>query len=463
MKIVVFLGPTLTLDEAKSILPDAIYLPPAAQSDLMSAVCVYRPQVIGLIDGVFSQSLSVWHKEILFALDEGIYVYGASSMGALRAAETDVYGTIGIGSIYKKFQQGEWTDDDEVALAHASAEDQYRNFSEPMVNIRDTLNQALEMEVISRDVHDTVIACAKSLYFPERTFPTIFKLVAAQGVPRETITQLEAFVQRNYINLKRQDAIELLRTLADLPDDIPPFAADFEFNRSQLFNALYERDRLVSRPTGEVHLDSVANYAALHLPDFLTFNVDALNRKLTLVLADMLKVQVSDSDVSTEARRFRVRLKLKTREQFDAWLQANDLSEAEFNVLMQENALSRELHRWLLTRQYVQGNTRILLDQLRLQNRYAEIADKAASQAKTLHEVHPMFLQDNHSHITLQSLVIDHLQKTDCHMDVPYEIWLEEAGFSSAPHLWIELLKTKLVRDVIGEPSGDSVTGDRVR
>jgi hypothetical protein len=87
VKVVVFLGPSLPLEDARKIL-DAIYLPPAKQADLISAAINHEPDAIALIDGTFHQSLSVWHKEILFALQRGIRVFGASSMGALRAAET---------------------------------------------------------------------------------------------------------------------------------------------------------------------------------------------------------------------------------------------------------------------------------------------------------------------------------------------------------------------------------------
>ena len=53
-----------------------------------------------IVDGEFGQSLSVWHKEILHALHRGIRVVGASSMGALRAAELDRFGMEGVGEIY---------------------------------------------------------------------------------------------------------------------------------------------------------------------------------------------------------------------------------------------------------------------------------------------------------------------------------------------------------------------------
>ena len=45
----------------------------------------HRPRAIGIIDGYFQQVPSVWHKEILWAMAQGVHVFGSASMGALRA------------------------------------------------------------------------------------------------------------------------------------------------------------------------------------------------------------------------------------------------------------------------------------------------------------------------------------------------------------------------------------------
>jgi hypothetical protein len=74
-----------------------------------------RPRQIVLIDGVFHQSQSVWHKEIGFALMRGVVVIGAASMGALRAAEMHRYGMIGVGKIFEMYRDGE-EDDSLVAM-----------------------------------------------------------------------------------------------------------------------------------------------------------------------------------------------------------------------------------------------------------------------------------------------------------------------------------------------------------
>ena len=65
---------------------------------------------------------TVWHKEILWAMAQGIHVFGAASIGALRAAELDAFGMRGIGRIYEAFRDGVLEDDDEVAVLHGPEE-----------------------------------------------------------------------------------------------------------------------------------------------------------------------------------------------------------------------------------------------------------------------------------------------------------------------------------------------------
>ena len=139
--VVVFLGPTLAVDDARAVL-DAHYLPPAAHGDVFQAA-LRRPRAIAVVDGVFERRPAVWHKEILFALSEGIHVYGAASIGALRAAELDAFGMRGVGEVYRAYADGTIEDDDEVAVAHADAEYGFRALSEAMVDVRATLASAV--------------------------------------------------------------------------------------------------------------------------------------------------------------------------------------------------------------------------------------------------------------------------------------------------------------------------------
>ena len=118
--VIVFLGPTLSQSEAKQILM-ADYRGPAARGDIYRA-SAERPTAIVLIDGFFENVGSVFHKEILWALSKGIYVYGASSMGALRAAELNCFGMIGIGAIYEQSRDSGLERDDAVAVLQGPPE-----------------------------------------------------------------------------------------------------------------------------------------------------------------------------------------------------------------------------------------------------------------------------------------------------------------------------------------------------
>ena len=93
MTVYVFAGPTLRHDEIREHL-DAVCLPPAAQGDVYRAA-LNRPRVIAVVDGYFEGVPAVWHKEVLWALDHGIHVFGSASMGALRAAELAHFGMTG--------------------------------------------------------------------------------------------------------------------------------------------------------------------------------------------------------------------------------------------------------------------------------------------------------------------------------------------------------------------------------
>lgn len=94
--VVVFLGPTLPVAEAKQLVR-ATFLPPARQGDVFR-VLSDRPGVIVLIDGVFEAVPSVWHHELRAALASGVHLVGASSMGALRAAELHGEGMLPVGA-----------------------------------------------------------------------------------------------------------------------------------------------------------------------------------------------------------------------------------------------------------------------------------------------------------------------------------------------------------------------------
>jgi len=212
MTVYVFLGPTLKEAEARRLL-EAVYLPPASMGDVQ-ALMKKRPHALALIDGYFERTPAVWHKELLYALSQGVRVLGAASMGALRAAELHSFGMEGIGSVFEAYRDGVLEDEDEVAVAHGPAESGYCLLSEAMVNLREGLRRAEAEAVVSSSVHHALLAMAKALYYPERSWPRLFEEARRGGVPEPEVARLQAFIARSRPNPKRADAEALLKRLA---------------------------------------------------------------------------------------------------------------------------------------------------------------------------------------------------------------------------------------------------------
>jgi hypothetical protein len=106
--------------------------------------------------------------------------------------------------------------------------------------------------IIDSDQLARLLEIAKVIYFAQRTFRGIFAAAAAQGLPRPVLDAMAAFVATNYVDLKRQDAIELLQTIKQLSvSDSKGQKRNktFAFNRSTAFETLYNRDRRASMAT----------------------------------------------------------------------------------------------------------------------------------------------------------------------------------------------------------------------
>lgn len=243
MRACIFLGPTLPLATARQHL-DATFLPPVQQGDVLRALAD-GPDAIGIIDGYFELVPAVWHKEILLALERGVHVFGASSMGALRAAELADFGMAGVGAIFRDFASGVLTDDDEVAVVHGPAELGYPPLSHAMVDIRDSCTAAVACGVLSAAVASRLVSIAKVMHFADRSYVAVAKQAADQGVPKTMLDAWQDFVARRGPGLKQRDALELLQTMKSfLQAPGTPFKARFATERSEFLQRLVDEVRL---------------------------------------------------------------------------------------------------------------------------------------------------------------------------------------------------------------------------
>lgn len=166
---IIFLGPSLPRKQAEALL-SADYRAPAGQGDILRAAAA-RPAAIGLIDGIFKDAPTVRHREILWALSQGVPVFGASSMGALRAAELSDHGMIGVGLIYRWFRRFDLLPDDAVAVTHGPVELGAPGLSDALVDIRRSLSAAVRQGLITAQAAAAHRKRITAQPFPDRRIP----------------------------------------------------------------------------------------------------------------------------------------------------------------------------------------------------------------------------------------------------------------------------------------------------
>lgn len=211
VKIIVYAGLSIPFDEAKDILDstdnvEVIYKRPIQRGDLGHALKEH-PDIIAIIDGVFHQNSAVGHKEILNAMKSGVKVYGASSMGALRASELDTLGMVGVGYVYTQYTTGEVDSDDDVAVMLDS--ETLEAISVPLINMKYVFTNAVSEGIITDDEKDELLKISKKTYYPQRNYA---KTLSESDLDDGKKTELIDFI-RTSPDIKKEDAKELLQLI----------------------------------------------------------------------------------------------------------------------------------------------------------------------------------------------------------------------------------------------------------
>lgn len=199
--LAVFAGPSLPpQDRAASEL--LTYLPPAARGDVERAARQF--DAVLLIDGVFHHDLAPSPKEC-YAATLIAQMFGAASMGALRAAECAPYGFLPLGAIANWYTREIIDGDDEVAvLTHPTT---HVALTVPMVNVRYTARLAQKRGVLSIDESVAWIRDSREIFYMDRTWEDVI-----DRAPRAKADALRA-IAANEGDLKRWDARFALRSV----------------------------------------------------------------------------------------------------------------------------------------------------------------------------------------------------------------------------------------------------------
>lgn len=386
MSICVFLGPTLPVADARAVL-DAEYLPPAAVGDVYRAARK-RPDAIAIIDGYFSRTPAIWHKEILWAMAEGVHVLGSSSMGALRAAELADFGMVGVGKVFEAYHAGTLIDDDEVAIAHSSAEDGYRALSDAMVNVRATLQHAERSGVLTPSACSLLEQLAKSQFYAERSLRQLAKLALERGLLEATqAREFDRFLVKHSVDQKRLDALALLESLnRERSMFRNPKRVHYVFEHTHTWEELLRDIGAIDADDANVQSDSddqaddSQQLLELDMLDqlrldgrFWSVRRAALGRVLALEEVTRVGRRVGVTELRRTSDDFRRQRGLLRPEALRAWMARNDLDVWGFEQLLRDEASIAWLDQGL-----AQASERLLLDHLRFSGEYERLRDRTA-------------------------------------------------------------------------------------
>jgi len=369
MTAIVFTGPTLRPEEITGA-GDFIAQPPVAQGDVYRAA-LGQPAAIGIIDGYFSGAPSVWHKEILWAISQGIQVFGSASMGALRAAELNGLGMRGIGRIFEAFRDGVLEDDDEVAVVHGPAEIGFPPASEAMVNIRTTLALAEAKNVIGAESRRALATFAKGLFFADRNWPALLAGEGAHGVGLPELAALSEWLPEGRVDQKRLDALEMLAAMQAPPTAGEPASPAFHFEWTSLWDAFvarFEASASAPSPKDQLILDELR----LEGPEaYRQVEAKALLRMVAASGAARPH-KVSRDEARAALKRLREQFGLYARADLDRWIAANDFDASALEALIDEEAAVEALRE--RAGRSIESR---LIDELRLSGAYPRLADRA--------------------------------------------------------------------------------------
>jgi hypothetical protein len=329
-----FIGPTLPAATARKHLPEASICPPVKHGDLFR-LDPRAGDVVAIVDGLFHQELAIRHKEILDLLDRGVHVCGASSMGALRAAELHPYGMLGIGAIFEMLVNGEIDGDDEVSLVHSSASDGYQPLSEALVDIRLQCRQALEAGVVNDGDVAAIIAAASALAYDERAYARVLADARSHGLDKAVAAAYLTFVKREGRNAKLEDALALVHHLRAHGSTGP--RETFELAETRWLRTWRSSHRRpAATAEGAVDERVVLNFVRIAARDYPTFHERVALEEIGGLYAEHLGLRVPGAPELVED--FRRSAGMLSERVWNAWRAEHLLREDELTARLMHMA-----------------------------------------------------------------------------------------------------------------------------
>ncbi len=186
--------------------------PPAVRGDVTAACREGRTTVV-LIDGEMVYGYAPSPSELLDALRGGTRVFGASSLGALRAVELSAFGMWGHGWVFNAFRSGRIVGDDE--LVTLLFPENHKPLTVPLVRIRYALECLIGRGLTGELEAKAALCDLKALFYEDRTTERVDSALARAGIPPD----VRAHIASAEFDIKRIDALSCIQlaTLGAVP------------------------------------------------------------------------------------------------------------------------------------------------------------------------------------------------------------------------------------------------------
>ena len=217
--IKVYAGLSAQSSDVQSILPGARCAPPVQRGDILADIEDGVNSIL-ILDGLFHQALSVSPSEIMDALRRGIRVFGASSMGALRAAELEAYGMVGVGEIFEHIRNADAFRDDFLGQVFIDGWPQIQEASVTYVEFEINLTLLLRRRRISRATYDYLSALYAELHYTERNLPTLAARVRHERRTPEPLLSAATCALSTMTRPKHRDARKAMRIVSRYHDQV---------------------------------------------------------------------------------------------------------------------------------------------------------------------------------------------------------------------------------------------------
>jgi len=427
---ILFVGPTMGAEEIGAFI-EAECRPPAAQGDVYRAA-LERPRCIGIIDGYFDGVPSVWHKEILWAMAQGIEVFGSASMGALRAAELCAFGMKGIGRIFEDFRDGRLEDDDEVAVLHAPAELGFKSLSEPMVSIRATVDKAAGAGVLTDELQSVLVGVAKAIPYRDRTWDTVVKAAEDHGACGRQSKEFQTWLVAGRVDAKREDAVAMLKAMASaIEAGEPAGPVTYQFEWTDVWNSLTERVGAEGMAAGD-SVRLVLDELRLDEEHFQQLRQRATLRHLALDEARRRRASIGKSELVDEMSRHRTRNRLMRRQDLTAWLDSNQIDERGYETLLSENRMVEAGSKLA-----PETLARHIIAELKWSGDFASLRRRALDKARVLGDSGPVETEPGQAQSSHLNLVVWYFeQRLDRPIPADLDIYARSVGLGTRQELY---------------------------